>query len=172
MPKQKAKQKGYRKCFAVDIGERLKIVRNKESREVFAAKIGIHPQSLYRYEQGGRSVDSSVIYAVCSEYEISSDWLIFGTGPMRRTDGPQPASALNQPPQAPPEAAEQCPACSRCAKLEQRLEASEEERREITQENRKLWQEIATIREKLARMDEYQKMCKHMQDGTTDSYVA
>lgn len=156
----------------MDIGERLKIVRDKESREVFAAKIGIHPQSLYRYEQGGRSVDSSVISAVCSEYGISSDWLIFGTGPIRRAVEPQTAPALNQPPQAPPEAAEQCQACPRCAKLEQKLEASEQERREIAQENRQLWKDNATIREQLARMDEYQKMRKHMQDGTTDSYVA
>lgn len=86
LPKQKAKQKRVRKCFAVDIGERLKIVRGKESRDNFASKIGVHPQSLYRYEQGGRSVDSTVISSVCEVYGVSTDWLIFGRGPMRRDD--------------------------------------------------------------------------------------
>ncbi len=68
----------------MSIGERLKSIRGRESREEFSAKIGVHPQSLYRYEQGGRSVDSSLIASICTLYDISSEWLIFGTGPMRR----------------------------------------------------------------------------------------
>lgn len=75
-----------RKCFVVDIGERLKVIRNKESRESFALKIGIHPQSLYRYEQGARSVDSSLVAAICDTCDISLEWLIFGRGPMRRDE--------------------------------------------------------------------------------------
>lgn len=91
---------------------------------------------------------------------------------MHQGEEVQPAPALNQPPQSQPEAAEQFQACPRCAKLEKELEAERAERREIAQENRQLWKDNATIREQLARMDEYQKMRKHMQEGTTDSYVA
>lgn len=156
----------------MDISNRIREIRADKTREQFSQVTGIHPQTLYKYENKTGKVSLEAVEIICKKFNICYEWLVTGTGPMRRDDELQPATALNQPPQAPPEAAEQYPACPRCAKLEKRLEASEEERREITQENRKLWQEIATIREQLARMDEYQKMRKHMQDGTTDSYVA
>lgn len=156
----------------MSIGARIKSVRGDISQDDFAARLGVSKAAIGSYERNVSTPGSAFIISICEHFNVQHEWLLVGTGPMHRAVESQAAPALNQPPQAPHDAAEQCPSCPRCAKLEQRLEASEEERREITQENRKLWQEIASIREKLARMDEYQKMRKHMQEGTTDSYVA
>lgn len=62
------------------IGERIKSLRGGTSREMFASQLGIHPQSLYRYEQGKHKVDLSAIVAICDKLNISSEWIIFGRG--------------------------------------------------------------------------------------------
>lgn len=67
------------------IGMRLKELRGKLSREEFAGKLGIHPQTLYRYEKDGRSIDAELIGKIVKAFNISSKWLIFGDGPMKET---------------------------------------------------------------------------------------
>jgi transcriptional regulator with XRE-family HTH domain len=67
----------------MSIGARIKQIRGKVSREEFSKRIGVHAQSLYRYETGNRAIDSNVIASVCKEFGISSEWLIFGEGSMR-----------------------------------------------------------------------------------------
>ena len=59
-------------------------------------------------------------------------------------------------------------ACPRCAKLEAKLEISEEERRELSAENRRLYQENlklekekGELREKVARLEE-RKRCNKL----------
>lgn len=51
---------------------------------MFASQLGIHPQSLYRYEQGRHRVDLSAIVAICDKLNVSSEWLIFGRGPINQ----------------------------------------------------------------------------------------
>ncbi len=53
----------------------------------------------------------------------------------------QPETAVSEP-------------CARCAKLEDKLDTLEEERRDLTAENRKLWKENSELREKCARLEE------------------
>lgn len=66
------------------IGERIKSLRGGTSREVFASQLGIHPQSLYRYEQGRHKIDLPTIVTICDKLNISSEWLIFGRGPINQ----------------------------------------------------------------------------------------
>lgn len=47
--------------------------------------------------------------------------------------------------------------CTRCSKLEAKLDTLEEERRELAAENRKLWKENGELREKCARLEERQE---------------
>lgn len=158
------------------LGKRIRIARGNMSQEEYSKAINVSKGSLGFYERDENLPNSDVILKICSLSNILPEWLLMNAGPMRHGEALELLKPSNQPP---PETAEQCPACPRCAKLEQKLEAleqkleaSEQERREIAQENRQLWKDNATIREQLARMDEYQKMRKHMQEGTTDSYVA
>ena len=62
------------------IAERLRLLRGKETRESLARKLNIHPQTLYRYENGERDVPLDVIIAFCNHYDISAEWLIFERG--------------------------------------------------------------------------------------------
>lgn len=80
------------------IGKRIKEIRGKETREEFSAQVGIHPQTLYRYETGDRAVDSNLIATLCQKYNILSNWLIFGEGPMRPDeDAPAPQTPSSTP---------------------------------------------------------------------------
>lgn len=150
------------------IAERLKSVRGKESRESFAQKIGVHAQTLYRYEQGGRDLDSGVITSICKGFDISPAWLLFGEGSMRPGEvAPEPQTPAEQP-VIPTKTTEHCP---RCERLEAELEREREERREkdkelrelsaelrvVSAENRDLWRKNGNLRVLCARFEEQQK---------------
>lgn len=62
------------------IGQRIREIRGKKSREEFAREFGIHPQSLYRYESGNRAIDTDLMRAICEKYSISSEWIMTGEG--------------------------------------------------------------------------------------------
>ena len=63
----------------MDIGDRIKQIRGKTSRAEFAEKLGIHQQTLYLYEKGKRVVDVELLQRICSVFDVSVEWLIFGT---------------------------------------------------------------------------------------------
>ncbi|PKN69070.1 MAG: hypothetical protein CVU54_12225 [Deltaproteobacteria bacterium HGW-Deltaproteobacteria-12] len=62
------------------IGQRLKIVRGNKSQFIFAEELGIHRNTLVRYEDELSHPDSNIISQICKTYDISSSWLLFGTG--------------------------------------------------------------------------------------------
>src|SRR5208337_3194599 len=62
------------------IGQRIKIVRGDKSQIVFAEELGIHRNTLLRYEDELSHPDSNIISQICKTYDISSSWLLFGTG--------------------------------------------------------------------------------------------
>jgi phage repressor protein C with HTH and peptisase S24 domain len=72
----------------MNIGARIRLARGKQTREAFAQRLGIHPQTLYRYESGGRSVDADLLMKICTECSISSEWIIFGKGSMYAAASP------------------------------------------------------------------------------------
>lgn len=61
-----------------DIGERLKLLRGETSQYEFAKMIGIHRNTLVRYETGAGPPDADFISMICQKFKVSADWLIFG----------------------------------------------------------------------------------------------
>ena len=62
------------------IGERIKQLRGKERQELFAERFGVSRSTILRYESGYRDPDASFIIALCREYNVSANWLLFGEG--------------------------------------------------------------------------------------------
>jgi transcriptional regulator with XRE-family HTH domain len=62
------------------IGQRIRIVRGDKSQFVFAEELGIHRNTVVRYEDELSHPDSNIISQICKTYDISSSWLLFGTG--------------------------------------------------------------------------------------------
>lgn len=129
------------------LGERLKQLRNKQSGEQFAALLGIHLQSLYRYERGERSPDAELIQTVSKVTGVSLEWLICGTGtmfPEKKPSSPLPAAELRNGLY-----------CAQC-EFKKELDQERAERRELNTENRRLWKENCDLKEKCARLEERQ----------------
>jgi phage repressor protein C with HTH and peptisase S24 domain len=68
------------------IGERIAQLRGKIPRDEFVEGLDIHAQTLYTYEKGKRQPEIVTINKICKKYNVSADWLISGTLPMRRGD--------------------------------------------------------------------------------------
>ena len=74
--------------YNLNTAERLKKIRGDMTQADFAKLIGIHKNSLKRYERGESEPDIGVCSKICSVFGVSPDWLILGTGPMKK-DTPQ-----------------------------------------------------------------------------------
>ena len=68
-----------------DFAKRLRELRGEVSREEFAKLIGVTPRTLINYEQGERLPKIDVIKLICSQLDVSSDWLISGKGKIPKT---------------------------------------------------------------------------------------
>lgn len=66
--------------------ERLKLVRGGATREELSLALGIHANTLGRYERGEGVPDLDFIQRICTIFGIRPNWLAFGAGPMRTTD--------------------------------------------------------------------------------------
>ncbi len=66
------------------LGHRLRKLRGRQSREQFAAALGIHKNTLARYEMGERKPDAAFIGRVCEYCDVTPDWLLTGNGRSRR----------------------------------------------------------------------------------------
>lgn len=114
--------------------------------------LDILPQSVTAARKRAQ-IPTGWIENISEQYGVSTDWLFFGRGPMHiATDIEQCQNDAPTSLQA---------SCPRCAKLEAKLEISEEERRELSAENRRLYQEKSILerengdlREKVARLEE------------------
>ena len=64
----------------VEVGNRLYEYRAGLglSREVFAERVGISPQFLAEIEHGRKGISVETLYKICTAFEISSDYLVFG----------------------------------------------------------------------------------------------
>lgn len=113
---------------------RLKQAVGANSDSDLAKKIGYSQQSIAKAKNTG-IVPTSWIPKVSLLFDVSTDWLFFGRGPMRPGDAPQPAANAPEPPVTVMETA----TCARCAKMEVKLEKVEQQRDELVQENRELW---------------------------------
>jgi len=64
--------------MAKTIGDRIKQLRGRESREAFAEKFSVSKQTIVRYESGQTSPDADFIARLCGLYNVSADWVIHG----------------------------------------------------------------------------------------------
>ena len=69
----------------------------------FANRAGINVNTLRNYERGDSLPNLEVAASICKHFGISTDWLLFGEGPMRRGES---AAEAPQAPAAPSLAAE------------------------------------------------------------------
>lgn len=62
------------------IGKRLRKQREKlnMTREEFAEKAFISPQFLAEIENGKKGMSVTTLYKICSSYNLSADYLLFG----------------------------------------------------------------------------------------------
>ena len=136
------------------IAERFLILRGKAKQGVFAATLGINPNTLRSYENGRSIPNQELLEKICVQFSVSPSWLLLGIGPIRLDDPveqPMPATRIAAPAAPDPSPLAACP---RCAKLEAKLEKVEAQRDELAQENRQLWKENGEYRERLARYEE------------------
>ena len=62
------------------IASRLRYIRGNLSRDEFAEKIGVHKNTVGRYERGESEPDLTISSKICRIFNVDSDWLLFGKG--------------------------------------------------------------------------------------------
>jgi len=66
----------------VAVGRRIVQLRGKLRQEEFAAELGVHTNTLGRYERGERLPDAELLIALSKARGVSADWVLFGLPPM------------------------------------------------------------------------------------------
>ena len=131
------------------------MVRGNLSQVKFAEKIGLSQRTIANYENGDNIPNAEVVTRISDIFGVSLDWLLKGQGAIH----PDLASSEQSDKDEDGDAAIrfQCP---RCRKLSAELGAERREARlqtaelrEVNAENRRLWQENAGLRERLARLE-------------------
>jgi len=80
------------------IGKRIEELRGKISREAFAAELGVHAQTLARYEKGERLPDSTFLENISKRFSVAPAWLLLGEGPMHGAERAAGLSTGTPPP--------------------------------------------------------------------------
>jgi len=60
------------------LGERLRQVRGRITREVAADRLGIHPNTLQKYEGDKRVPDADFVITFCTAFGVTERWLLRG----------------------------------------------------------------------------------------------
>lgn len=84
-----AKLKAWNFCMPT-IAERLLLVRGKTKQGEFAKLLNINPNTLRNYENGRVTPNQEILERVCVQFSVLPEWLLLGTGPMYRGEGPNP----------------------------------------------------------------------------------
>lgn len=76
------------KNFLWDVSKRLRSVRKEHdhTRNEMAAKLGISPANYYKNETGVSLPRMDTLYRLHSDFDISLDWLLFGSQPMHNKE--------------------------------------------------------------------------------------
>ena len=125
-----------------DIVGRLVLASGAKNELGLAAFLGISAQSIYNARKKNK-IPPAWGVEIAKTFNVSSDWIFFGRGSMH--------------PQNSPETTDSPPICSRCIKLENKLEKVENQRDDLAAENRRLWKENAALREENATLRERQR---------------
>lgn len=68
-----------------DIIERMKTATNLKNSSQIAKALNITPQAITNYKKRDR-VPTSLVLRIASSYNLSVDWILWGTGNMRRPE--------------------------------------------------------------------------------------
>lgn len=68
------------------VGDRIREIRGYMSQRDFAQKLGISQSSISGYEKNTRSPDYDIIRKICSEFNVSADWIILGKQTAERNE--------------------------------------------------------------------------------------
>ena len=131
------------------------MVRGNLSQVKFAEKIGLSQRTIANYENGDNIPNAEVVTRISDIFGVSLDWLLKGQGAIH----PELASSEQSDKDEDGDAAIrfQCPRCRKLSaelwaeRREARLQTAE--LRVVNAENRRLWQENAGLRERLARLE-------------------
>ncbi|KAF1073370.1 helix-turn-helix domain-containing protein [Halodesulfovibrio sp. MK-HDV] len=127
------------------IGDRIKTARGSESRKSFAEKIGVHPMTLGKYENGKVVPGGEVLAEITKYTKCEAYWLLTGESEMH-----SPAKTQQ------PENTSQCPSCAdlQAELAEERTERRilAKELREINAENRTILKENGELKEKIGEL--------------------
>lgn len=66
------------------LGDRIMATRGNFSREQFAERLNIHPQTLRKYEINERVPSADFVALLCETHSVSYEWLMTGQGQMSR----------------------------------------------------------------------------------------
>lgn len=145
--------------YVSDLGvlERLKIAAKTDMDAKLASLLGLSRQSITK-ARATKSVPTAWIPLAAKLFNVSTDWLYFGRSSM------QPGDAVNtlQHHVITAESGN----CLRCVKLEAKIESLENERIEVSKENRQcaakieqLLRENGDLRERCAKLEERRSRC-------------
>ena len=67
-----------------------------ESTASFARRIGISQQTTHNYLSGGRKISLEFVYAICSNCQVSADWLLGFTDERTGSAAPVADAALQK----------------------------------------------------------------------------
>src|SRR5579885_338975 len=70
----------------LQVGQRIGELRGRESQGAFADAIGVHVNTLGRYERGERLPDAEFLSALAARRDISTHWLLYGIPPRNLSD--------------------------------------------------------------------------------------
>ena len=128
------------------LGERLRSVRGETSGPKFAQLFEERATNIYRYEKNARKPKAAFLEQVSKMFGVSVEWLLFGDD--YKNDGCSEAVHKICEPEIKKESAKMPRYTDMeeiLKRLEAKLEASEEERREVSAENRHLHNEVRLL---------------------------
>jgi len=77
----------YSKLDYKAIGERIKYLRGNESQAEFGRKFDRSYMDIGRVERGEVKPTVELLFNICTEYNVSLDWLLTGEGPIKKERG-------------------------------------------------------------------------------------
>lgn len=73
------------------------MIRGKEPQDSFSVKVGISRGTLSSYERDESQPNADTLRNICAEYDILPEWLLMGTGPIRKEEGAANHSLTEKP---------------------------------------------------------------------------
>ncbi|HLP62055.1 MAG TPA: helix-turn-helix domain-containing protein [Candidatus Deferrimicrobium sp.] len=82
------KMKILTRNFSLAVGQRIALIRQEHQypRSEMALKLGIHPDNYYKNEIGYSIPGMDTLYRLHTDFDISLDWLFFGSEPMHNKE--------------------------------------------------------------------------------------